>query len=397
MQFLEGIMDYKKTKLLNATLTYSGIENYLHIDLVDFLINMYRDEFGSKVEFIKFLNILDVIQAGQIEPLLDFIADENQQIEFMQWIAENHSKLLKNPKLKEIMSSEKYKILNKKSLDLDNLDFNNKDAPEQTLAGEFRAEPASTFNEEVNRSNKLATNLLSEQENLKQNDDVRQEVNIIDKVDDVDEESRETLQPEEDQVDMNSKNGEKKEDPKPEVALKAEENLEQKFEKTDKERYSEKFEELKLLSLIIKNPKIEQTLTQFLKQVKNLENEMPFPKLYEILERTNSLLYNSNTAKDYKVYVKNNILQGKPSTGKKILGGIMMTLGTLVAAVGVVLISTGVASNIGIGGAGIAWSSIIFAKGLSFFKGEGLYKAMKDISAIAEKKDNVSKGPKSFK
>ncbi len=101
--------------------------------------------------------------------------------------------------------------------------------------------------------------------------------------------------------------------------------------------------------------------------------------LTKILNNTQSLLKGEMTVKDYQTEAKT--VQGKPSMGMKVLGGLMVALGLAVAAVGVTLAATGIgviagavtaAVGVGILAAGIG----LFAKG----KQSGLSRAMDELA-----------------
>ncbi|ARB90893.1 hypothetical protein [Legionella longbeachae] len=101
--------------------------------------------------------------------------------------------------------------------------------------------------------------------------------------------------------------------------------------------------------------------------------------LTKILKNTDSLLKNEMPVKDYQIEAKT--VQGKPSMGMKILGGLMFALGLAVVAVGITLAASGIgvvagaataAVGLGVLAAGIG----VFAKG----KQSGLSKAMDELA-----------------
>ncbi|KTC89064.1 hypothetical protein [Legionella cincinnatiensis] len=101
--------------------------------------------------------------------------------------------------------------------------------------------------------------------------------------------------------------------------------------------------------------------------------------LTRILNNTQSLLKGEMPVKDYQTEAKT--VQGKPSKGMKILGGLMIALGLAVAAVGVALAVTGIgvvagAVTAAVGVGVLATGIGIFAKG----RASGLSKAMDELA-----------------
>ncbi|KTD59339.1 VipE [Legionella santicrucis] len=111
--------------------------------------------------------------------------------------------------------------------------------------------------------------------------------------------------------------------------------------------------------------------------------------LTKILNNTQALLKGEMTVKNYQTEAKT--VQGKPSTGMKILGGLMIALGLAVAAVGVALAVTGIgvvagavtaAVGVGVLAAGIG----IFAKG----RQSGLSKAMDELALTSANRNTIA-------
>ncbi|KTD15513.1 VipE [Legionella gratiana] len=105
--------------------------------------------------------------------------------------------------------------------------------------------------------------------------------------------------------------------------------------------------------------------------------------LTKVLKDTQSLLKGEMSVKDYQTEAKT--VQGKPSAGMKILGGLMIALGLAAVAAGIALAVTGVglvagAVTAGVGVGVLATGIGLFAKG----RHSGLSKAMNDLAITKE-------------
>lgn len=139
-------------------------------------------------------------------------------------------------------------------------------------------------------------------------------------------------------------------------------------------------EALKRLQNRVPLIKDEKTLTktvQIINHVKRLKKQGNYSdtELANVLNNTTLLFQGDISPQAYKNFAKKT--QGKPSTGMKILGGLMIALGATIAIVGVGVAASGnLAIGLGTSTAGIG----IAALGLTFFAQKGLAKTMNELS-----------------
>ncbi len=135
----------------------------------------------------------------------------------------------------------------------------------------------------------------------------------------------------------------------------------------------------------LNNPR-RQHAQKVIDQIEKLKKDgkLSIPDSTELLNDTKALLNHTMTPEAYRAKAQK--VQGNPSLGMKILGGLMMALGAIVAAACIALAAiTGIVlSGEGVSGAGV------LAAGIGIFSGgmrAGLSKAMNELADNA--KENI--------
>lgn len=158
----------------------------------------------------------------------------------------------------------------------------------------------------------------------------------------------------------------------------AHENTFQWIPSTKKDKYQAALTALKNTLPSIKDYKIFAKTSQIISQVQQLEKQGHPSKtdLTEILSRTHALLHGNIQIENYYRFAKK--AHGSPTTGMKVLGALMIALGTLAIAAGIVIAATGTGFGIGVGvaAAGVA----ISASSALFFAPKGLSEAMTSLA-----------------
>lgn len=123
-----------------------------------------------------------------------------------------------------------------------------------------------------------------------------------------------------------------------------------------------------------------QNVMNQIEQLKK-DGKLPITTATELLNDTRALLTNEMTAEAYKA--KAQTVQGSPSSGLKILGALMITLGTLVTGLCITLAAT---IGITLSGEGVVGAGIL-AAGIGLFSGgvrSGLSLVMNELALHAK-------------
>jgi VPS inhibitor protein E len=139
----------------------------------------------------------------------------------------------------------------------------------------------------------------------------------------------------------------------------------------------------KLLEKEPLNSSKKQHAQKIINQIERLKNDgkLPIPDSTELLNDTKALLNHSMAPEAYRAKAQN--LQGNPSMGLKILGALMIALGTIVTALCITLTTV---IGITLSGEGVIGAGIL-AAGIGIFSGgmrSGLSKAMNELADSAK-------------
>lgn len=162
----------------------------------------------------------------------------------------------------------------------------------------------------------------------------------------------------------------------------------------DEEEYNRAWRQLEELKKQPHPQALDKPLNDLMQQVNELKKTEELSELTETLNKTYLRLTNNLPSKDYDNIAKT--MQGSSSNGLKILGGIMISLGLVVATLGIVFAPVLISAIAAIGLAGTAGtiaggvtagltSAALIGEGIRLFsKGcerHGLSKAMQEIDS----------------
>ena len=161
----------------------------------------------------------------------------------------------------------------------------------------------------------------------------------------------------------------------------------------EEQAYTDAFNQLNTFKTVPPSHRIDEAVSKLIQQVEQLKGKEKTTELTEALQKTHLLLTGAMDKHTYNELAKT--MQGKPSGGLKMLGGIMIALALAVAAAAFVFAPTllGVAAAVGLSGqaATIATGAVVattcsalagpgigfFAKG---FQQKGLCESMTHLS-----------------
>ncbi len=133
-----------------------------------------------------------------------------------------------------------------------------------------------------------------------------------------------------------------------------------------------------LVNTLVLTGEQKKCIKKIIEHIQEIKKQEPdsIPELTEILKDTKALLMNEMTRKAYKIKAEK--VQGSPSIAMKVLGGLMIALGTLITFV----VGTLAAYGITLSGEGAVGAGIL-AAGIGLFAGgmrSGLSKAMFNLA-----------------